>query len=101
MQEEVFEGADPRVFLLDSSDVERVFVLAKGLWYERLEGQTGAVEFTRIARDQQELIDKLSAAEGESELIEADEEFGSEVIEEFLEQTPLYPEAPELSDQWN
>lgn len=103
MQEEILKGADPRVFLVEANDEfedERVFVLAKGLWYERIEGQTGAVEFTPIAQDEYELRERLAASMDEDELIEADDEFGAEVIREFMEQTPLYPEAPELSTQW-
>lgn len=104
MQNEILKGADPRVFILDHSiegAVERVFVVSKGIWYERIEGQTGAVEFLPIADGQQELRERTAGETGEFDLLEAEDDLGEEVIREFMEQTPLYPEAPELSDQWN
>lgn len=103
MQREIFKGADPRVFVLNQgrrTGPASVFVLAKGFWYERVEGETGAVEFPRIADDQESLREQM-APHGEGfDLVELDGETAGEIRREFLEQTPLYPEAPELSEQW-
>lgn len=103
MQREVFQGADPRVFIYRHGDQDgeaSVFVLAKGLWYERVEGQTGAVEFPHIADDEESLREQVADIGAEFDLRELDGEFADEVRQSFLDQSPLYPEAPELSDQW-
>jgi hypothetical protein len=50
MQDELFEGAQPRVFVTnpDNLDEGRTFVWAKARWYERLEGEMGNVAFSPI-----------------------------------------------------
>lgn len=104
MQNEILKDATPQVFILvtDEEDtMERIVVLAKNVWYERIEGQTGAVEFVHVADDEADLREQVSKPGGIFDLDAADEELSAEVSREFLEQTPLYPEAPELSDQWN
>ncbi len=67
-------------------------------YYERLEGDSGAVEFTPVAETEDDLRDQLPADESD-QLTEIDDEFARDVRDEFGEQTPLYPEAPELSNQ--
>jgi|FLYL01.1.fsa_nt_gi hypothetical protein len=97
---ELFEGASPRVFVTDPDNPEegRVFVWSKMGWLERIESEeTGAVEFSPVAADEEELRRWL--AEQGLEATEIDDEFAQMVREEFEEQTPLYPEAPELSVQ--
>lgn len=100
MQEELFKGARPRVYTTSAQAPSegRTFVWARTRWYERVEGDTGAVAFTPIADSDQELRDSLSPDESAA-LSELDDEVAAAVRDEFLEQTPLYPEAPELSDQ--
>lgn len=99
MQKELFRGAEPRVFTTRPDDpIEgRVFVWARTRWYERLEGSSGAVAFSHIADSEQELREWLS--QQHLELTELDDEYAKTVRQEFLEQTPLYPEAPEASDE--
>jgi hypothetical protein len=99
LEENLFKDADPRIFVTDPDNTEdgRTFVWALTRWFERLEGETGAVEFSPVAEDEDELRTWLS--EQGLEITELDEEFARTVREEFLEQSPLYPEAPELSTQ--
>jgi hypothetical protein len=99
LEDNLFAEADPRVFVTqpDSPDDGRTFVWAITRWFERLQGETGAVEFSPVAEDEDELRSWLS--EQGLEMTELDDEFTRTVREEFLEQSPLYPEAPELSTQ--
>jgi hypothetical protein len=100
LEEDLFRDADPRVFVTDPDSPEdgRTFVWALTRWFERLEGEeTGAVEFSPVAEDEDEL--RLWLSEQGLEVTELDDEFVRTVREEFLEQSPLYPEAPELSTQ--
>lgn len=100
LEQNLFKDANPRVFVTDPDLPEdgRTFVWALTRWFERLEGEeTGAVEFSPVAEDEDELRAWLS--EQGLEITELDDEFARVVREEFLEQTPLYPEAPELSTQ--
>ena len=101
LEEDLFAHADPRIFVTDPDNPEegRTFVWALTRWFERIEGDTGAVEFSPAAEDEDELREWLSEQGLEITEIDVDNEFGRSVREEFLEQTPLYPEAPELSDQ--
>jgi hypothetical protein len=45
MQDKLFEGAQPRIFVTNPNNLEegRTFVWAKARWYERLEGEMGNV----------------------------------------------------------
>lgn len=106
MQEQLNRFGDPRVFVTDPEDPEegRVFVWALTRWYERVsDEETGAVEFPHLFDTDKELDDWLQVEEkiNPDDLVEMDEgdDFGRLVREEFLNQTPLYPEAPELSDE--
>jgi hypothetical protein len=101
LEEDLFARADPRIFVTDPDNPEegRTFVWAETSWFERIEGDTGAVEFSPVAEDEEELREWLSEQDLEITEIDIDNEFARTVREEFLEQTPLYPEAPELSDQ--
>ena len=100
MQDELFDGAQPRVFVTNPNDPEegRTFVWAKARWYERLEGQMGNVAFSPLTDSEEELRSWLTE-ETELESTEVDGEYAKRVREEFLDQTPLYPEASELSDE--
>jgi hypothetical protein len=94
-----FGDSDARVFVTDPDNPGegRAFVWSLTRWFERITGQTGAVEFSPIAESEDELRERLS--EQGLEITELDDSFAELVREEFEEQTPLYPEAPELSDQ--
>ena len=91
LEEDLFAHADPRIFV---TDPERSPAGSNGS-----RGDTGAVEFSPVAEDEDELREWLSERGLEITEIDVDNEFARSVREEFLEQTPLYPEAPELSDQ--
>lgn len=100
MEDELFRGTTPRVFVTNQEDPAegRTLVWAQTRWYERLAGQSGAVAFPHIADDEEDLRERL-LEEGYGEPVELDNEFGRQVIREFDEQAPLYPEAPETSDE--
>jgi hypothetical protein len=101
LEEDPFADADPRIFVTNPDNPEegRTFVWALTRWFERVDGDTGSVEFSPAADDEDELREWLSEQGVEITEIDVDNEFARTVREEFLEQTPLYPEAPELSDQ--
>jgi hypothetical protein len=103
MQDELFEGVQPRVFVTNPNNLEegRTFVWAKARWYERLEGEMGNVAFSPVTDSEEELRSWLTQESGleATEVDELDSEYAETVREEFLDQTPLYPEAPELSDE--
>jgi hypothetical protein len=107
MEKQLLAGADPRVFSTDPEDPEegRTFVWATTRWYERVvDDETGAVEFPHLFDSEAELHGWLKEEEGidpEHELseLDVDDDYYRMVREEFMNQTPLYPEAPELSDE--
>lgn len=100
MDQELLSGARPRVFTTDPDDPEegRIFVWTKMGWSERIEADTGAVAFAPIAESEDDLYERL-AQEGIGELTELDDGYARLVREELAEEPPLYPEAPELSDE--
>jgi hypothetical protein len=99
MQEQLFDGAFPRVFVTTHADADRAFVWSKTGWYERLaDGDTGAVAFSPVADSESELRSWLLEDDPDEDIDERDDGFADMVRDEFLNQTPLYPEAAELSD---
>lgn len=99
----LWEEADPRVFSTDADEPEegRTFVWALTMWFERIEEEeTGAVEFSPLAgMDEHAVRDWLAEQSLEMDELDNADEFGRTVREEFMEQNPLYPEAPELSNE--
>ena len=61
----------------------------------------GNVAFSPVTDSEEELRIWLTQESGleATEVDEVDSEYAETVREEFLDQTPLYPEAPELSDE--
>lgn len=100
VDEQLFAGVQPRVYATDYEEPEdgRVFVWARTRWYERLEGASGGVAFLHVADSDEEVKD-VASREGAADLTELDDDFARMVIQEFVTQSPLYPEAPELSDE--
>lgn len=100
MDERLFRGTRPRVFSTqpDNPAEGRTFVWAWTQWFERLEGTSGNVAFSPIADSEEELHRRLSQ-QGTFEKSEIDNRYGDIVLQEFLNQVPLYPEAPELSSE--
>lgn len=99
MARKLFRGTVPQVFAtddVDDPDRRRIFVWAWTKWFERIEGTSGNVDFTPVADTETELR-KWLAQEHAGELSEVSEDFAKIVRDEFVEQSPLYPEAPELS----
>lgn len=93
--------ADPRIFVTspDAPDEGRTFVWTEMGWFERLEeGEAeGPVAFSPLSMDEDGLREWLS--EQGLEITELDNEFARDVRDEFLNENPLYLEAPELSNQ--
>jgi hypothetical protein len=100
MNEELFRGTRPRVFSTrpENPSEGRTFVWAWTQWFERIEGPSGNVAFTPLELSEEELHEWLNQ-QGQPEPVEINNEYSRIVHQEFLEQTPLYPEAPELSSE--
>lgn len=100
MEEELFRGTRPQVMVTnpDNPLEGRTFVWAWTQWFERIEGSTGAVAFEPVASSEDELSRYISQ-EREIELYPPDRDYRNMVYNEFIEQSPLYPEAPEVSSQ--
>jgi hypothetical protein len=59
----------------------------------------GAVAFTPVA-DWEDELRRWIARQGIDDITDISEsEFGKRVLEEFLDQSPLYPESPQLADE--
>ena len=103
MERNLIDGADPRVFSTtpDNPEDGRTFVWAKARWYQRVEGSLNEAVFQPLGDSTSDLGQVLSADEMDrlDELDPADSEYARAVRRAFLEQAPLYPEAPELSNQ--
>jgi hypothetical protein len=101
MAREEFRGARPRIFGTDPDNPEhgRVFIWTKMGWFERSEGPWGDVTFTPVADSEDELKEWISREDPDIDLVEMNNEFGRTVYQEFMEEEPLYPEAPETSSE--
>jgi hypothetical protein len=100
---DLFARSDPRVFSTAPDDPEsgHTFVYAGARWYERIEAGegTGGAEFSHVADSEEELRAWLRQQDLEIDELSAESGFAWDVRESFLNQTPLYPEAPEDSDE--
>jgi hypothetical protein len=103
LEARLWEEADPRIFSTSPDDPEegRTFAWAATMWFERIEDEeSGAVEFSPLAgMDEPAVHAWLREQDLEIDELDSANEFGRNVREELLEQNPLYPEAPELSNQ--
>ena len=101
MHDNLFRGTRPTV-LTDRPDHPgegKIIVWAWTDWFERVEGPSGNITFDPIAGYETELYEWLNREGIHEELTEIEGDFANIVIGEFLEQSPLYPEAPEFSSQ--
>ena len=100
MENELFRGTRPVVLSTNpQSHYEgRTFVWAWTQWFEHIEGPSGNVAFSPVAASEKELHEWLRQ-QGVPMPIEIDNEYGEIVHQEFVNQVPLYPEAPELSSE--
>ena len=100
-EREEFRGARIQILGTNPDDPEngRVFVWTKMGWFERLEGQWGDVAFTTVAESERELRELISRDNPEADLNELGGEFRKKVSEEFIEQSPSYPDSPEDSSE--
>jgi hypothetical protein len=101
MAKEGKEGAQPRIFGTDPDNPEdgRIFIWTKMGWLERIEGSWGNVEFTPVADSEDDLRDWLARQDASVDLVELDDDYAHMVYDEFIEEEPLYPEAPENSSE--
>lgn len=100
MEDKLFRGTRPQIFATNPDDPYggRILVWAWTEWFERVEGNSGAVAFTPIATSQQELRRQIPPEDYEN-LTELEGEDADVVMEEFLDQVPLFPEASESSSE--
>jgi len=100
-KENLFRETEPRIFSTHPKYPEegRTFIWAWTEWFERLEGDSGAVSFTPVAESEKELRRWLKVQKCNRDLSEITGEFARDVRDEFLEQLPLFPEAPETSSE--
>ena len=96
-EREEFRGAPVQILGTNPDEPEngRVFVWTKMAWFERLEGQWGDVAFTPVAESEKELRELVSRDDPEADLTELGGEFGKQVVEEFIAQSPSIPESPD------
>ena len=87
-------GTDP-----DNPDNGRIFVLTNTGWFERMEGESGAVAFTFIAQSEGELREFISRDGQSDSLVQLSDDYREMVSEEFMEQTPQYRDSAEYSDE--
>ena len=100
-KENLFRETDPGIFSTDPDDPEegRTFIWAWTEWFERIEADNGAVSFTPVADSEPELQHWLRVQKCDRGLTEIVGDFARDVKSEFLEQVPLFPEAPETSSE--
>ena len=100
-EREEFRGAPIQILGTNPDDPEngRIFVWTKMGWFERLEGQWGDVAFTPVAESEIELRELVARENPDADLNELGGEFGKTVSEEFIAQSPSYPDSPEDSDE--
>ena len=100
-EREEFRGARIRILGTNPDDPEegRIFVWTKMGWFERLEGPWGDIAFTPVAESEEELRELISRDNPKSDLTELGGEFRKIVSEEFIEQSPSYPDSPEGSNE--
>ena len=98
-EREEFRGAPIQILGTNPDDPEegRIFVWTKMGWFERLEGQWGDVAFTPVAESEEELRELISRDNPQADVTELGGEFRKKVSEEFIEQSPSYPDSPEDS----
>lgn len=101
MSDRLFRETEPRIFTThpDEPGEGRIFVWAWTEWFERIEGQSGAVTFTPVADNEAQLRRWLILSRCKRDLTEIDDDFARDIREEFLDQVPLFPEAPETSSE--
>ena len=94
MKETRFRGTEPRIFSTDPDAPEegRVFVWAWTEWFERIEGESDAVTFSPVGTRTDDEFRYWLSQQGDFDLTDIEKtEFGQDIVNEFLEQTNLYP----------
>jgi len=101
MKNRFFRNTEPRIFTTRPDDPEEghVFVWAWTEWFERIEGQMGSVTFSPIAASEKQFRHWLAMHRYTRDLVEINDEFARDIRDEFLDQVPLFPEAPETSSE--
>jgi hypothetical protein len=101
MDRNEFRGARLRIFGTnpDSPEEGRIFVWTKSGWFERIEGQSGDVAFTQIAKSEDDLRELISRDDPSVDLVLLGHEYRKMVSEEFTEQSESYRDSPEYSEE--
>jgi hypothetical protein len=81
----------------DDPTAGRIFVWTKMGWFERIQGQTGAVAFTHIAESTTEVRSVILRKNPEADLYELTGKIDSIIRKEFLDQSRSSPASPEDS----
>lgn len=100
MNSELFRGTRPVILSTNPQNPYegRTFVWAWTQWFEQIQGPSGNVAFSPVSSSEKELH-KWLRQQGILVPTEIDDEYAETVRQEFLNQVPLYPEAPELSSE--
>jgi len=100
-EREEFRGA--RIQILgtnrDAPEEGRIFVWTKMGWFERLEGESGNVAFTPVARSEKELREYISRGNPSVDLFPLSGKYRKMVAEQFNEQTPYRSASPEYQSE--
>jgi len=83
----------------DNPEKGRIFVWTNMGWFERLEGQSGDIAFTRIADSEEELREMILRETPDADLADLRGKYRKMVSEEFMEQSPSYSESSEDSSE--
>ena len=100
-EREEFRGA--RIQILgtnrDTPEKGRIFVWTKMGWFERLEGPSGNVAFTRVAHSEKDLREYITRDKTQADLHELVGKNRKKVSEEFIEQSRSHSDSPEDSSE--
>ena len=83
----------------DNPERGRIFVWTKMGWFERIEGQTGNVAFSPVAKSEEELRNYISRDDPSVDMVSVGSKYRKMVAEEFMQQSPSYMGSPEYSDE--
>jgi hypothetical protein len=83
----------------DNLERGRTFVWTKMGWFERIEGQSGNVAFSHVARSEEELRNYISSDNPSVDLVSSGSKYSEMVAEEFMQQSRSYIGSREDSDE--
>ena len=81
----------------DDPTAGRIFVWTKMGWFERIQGQNGAVAFTRLAESTAEIRSIILRQDPEADIYEVSGKLDRMIRSEFFAQSRSSPDSPEDS----